>query len=143
MATIKIKAFQQAVYDRTQSERSAWGRGVAKYALDLLEYLQECGVKEIDPHSPSFLKQCLNGASDWKQYSEGGNSLIYDWEIAERLCTPKEAAKLLKKLNRGGSVNQMEDTLLQTQARALNQAFRLVCEVATTHARKYDAPKAA
>lgn len=41
----------------------------------------------------SFAIELLKGACDWCKYSEGGCSLISDYEIAERLCTPSEIKK--------------------------------------------------
>ncbi len=35
----------------------------------------------------------LNGASNWRQFSYGGSALIYNEEIAERLCSPSEFKK--------------------------------------------------
>ena len=32
----------------------------------------------------------LNGAERWQEYSDGGCSLIYDGDIAARVCTPSE-----------------------------------------------------
>lgn len=138
MANIKISAFEQAVYDKSIKARSAWDRGVAKYALDILDGLKEQGIKEITPQSPLFLKQCLNGAQDWKQYSDGGCALICDFEIAERLCSRSEIQHYYHGNPNGKRPNKMETTWIETQARALAQAFRLLKETATTHARFYD-----
>ena len=69
--------------------RSAWERGVAEYALELLHDLYDNGEEEYDA-SPYDHKQLLNGASCWEEYSEGGCALIYDRAIAERLCNPSE-----------------------------------------------------
>lgn len=105
--------------------RSYWAKGVKAYAIEM--------VKSIDPKkevSDRFVKsELLNGARDWNQYSEGGCALIYNKDIAERLCTPSE----LKKLTRSdGSLkdrlNSREDWL-QCQARALFQAGELVYNI--------------
>lgn len=137
---IKISNFEQAVYDESLKAKSAWGRGVAKYALDLISNLKEWGETEIDPQSPAFEKMCLNGAENWKQYSEGGCSLICDFEIVERLCTASEKRRF--KAGRLERPNARE-TWLECQARALFQAVRLIKEKASTHARAYDITKCA
>jgi hypothetical protein len=94
------------------STRSAWGRGVKAYALELIESLE-------GEYSPAAL---LNGARTWKEYSYGGNALIYDADIAERLCSPSELRR-----KRGGELPPSNDeTWLDCQARALHQAARLV-----------------
>lgn len=103
--------------------RSAWDRGVKKYAVETVERLDPNMSDEID--TPFNERVLLNGAMNWRQYSEGGASLIYDKEIAERLCSPSE----LKKLHVAGwqyrRPNSQEDWL-QAQARALYQASNLV-----------------
>lgn len=99
--------------------RSAWSRGVKAYALDLIEELPE----EELPESHKLLeKMLLNGAQSWDQYSWGGCSLIYDKQIAERLCSPSE----LRKTRNGERRPNSREEWLDTQARALYQASRLV-----------------
>ena len=111
--------------------RSAWKRGVNAYALELLEELEEAisggyfDAENLD--APKMLdRQLLNGASDWAQYSWGGCSLIYDGEIAERLCSPSE----LKKTHGGEWRPNSREEWLDVQARALYQAARRVKEAA-------------
>ena len=106
---------------------SAWGRGVKEYASDLLDHVEE-GIKgnwfsDENILSPNLLKkELLNGAADWLEYSEAGNALIYDKDIAERLCTPSEL-----KRKKGGQLQlNSKGTWLELQARALNQAAGLI-----------------
>ena len=107
----------------TTAERSAWGRGVAKYALELLDTVDEWSEynngAEIPNTRAELKKIALNGANDWKQYSWGGSSLIYDSDIAERLCTPSE----LKRMRNGERNPNGRESWLDCQARALHQAF--------------------
>ena len=74
---------------------SAYSRGVLEYAEELLDSLFECA--EYDGEEPCneklLRKAMLNGAENWHQYSWGGCSLIYDADIAERLCTPSQLRK--------------------------------------------------
>ena len=107
--------------------RSAWKRGVTAYALELVDDLEEFtdgGYFDVDDlNAPKVLeKAMLNGASDWDQYSWGGCSLIYNDDIAKRLCAPYEL-----RLTRNGErkPNSMEEWL-DTQARALYQASNRV-----------------
>lgn len=96
---------------------SKWTQGVNEYADELREFLTD---EKLDV----TLENMLNGASDWKQYSYGGSSLIYDDDIAERLATPSEIASRTRK---DGSFNQManaNESWLDVQARALYQASR-------------------
>ena len=64
----------------------------------------------------------LNGARDWNAYSWGGSALIYDGDIAERLCTPSE----LKRTRHGERRPNSREEWLDTQARALYQACNRV-----------------
>jgi hypothetical protein len=99
--------------------RSAWNKGVKAYALELLEELPhnvEYGTIE------SLEADMLNGARDWNQYSWGGCSLAYDEDIAKRLCTPSE----LKKTNNGARRPNSREEWLDTQARALRQAWWVI-----------------
>ena len=111
--------------------RSAWKRGVKIYAVELIESLDGRELTE---------KNLLNGAgvfrSDtptprergeaWKAYSYGCISLIYDADIAERLCNPSELKK-----TRGGERNPNgHETWLDVQGRALLQACNLIMELA-------------
>lgn len=70
--------------------RSAWRRAVNEYAYELAESIED--GKEFEDVN-SFATELLNGACDWCEYSEGGCSLISDYEIAERLCTPAKFKK--------------------------------------------------
>ena len=95
-----------------RKDRSAWDKGVTRYAIDMVEAAEETLTRE------NCLKVLLNGAADWSQYSHGGCALIYDAEIAEHLCSPSE----LKKTRNGERQPNIRETWLDVQARALSQA---------------------
>lgn len=103
-----------------RKDRSAWDKGVTIYALELIENIDdnEIPTKEI----------LLNGARTWSEFSWGGCSLIYNEDIAERLCCPSE----LKRTRNGERKPNSREEWLDTQARALNQA----CSRILTLARK-------
>jgi hypothetical protein len=99
--------------------RSAWGRGVRLYAVELAESIDD----SADLSNETLLKKALlNGASDWKQYSEGGCALVYDADIAERLCSASE----LRRCKGGERQPNARETWLECQARALGQASALI-----------------
>lgn len=105
--------------------RSYWAKGVKAYAIEMVKSIEY--KKEV---SDRFIQSdLLNGASDWNQYSEGGCSLIYNKDIAERLCTPSE----LKKSTRSdGSLKDRpnsRENWIQCQSRALFQACELVSNI--------------
>ena len=107
--------------------RSAWDRGVQQYAEslvdDLAEYLDGGWITLDNLRTWDGAQSAmLNGANGWTSYSYGGSALIYDYEIAGRLCTPSELKK-----TRGGERNpNSRETWLDCQARALRQASRRV-----------------
>ena len=120
----------EKLYQSIESEkqRSAWDKGVTKYALELVEQLGEQinggYFEELDlTESKKVRAALLNGAADWSQYSWGGCSLIYNSDIAERLCNPSE----LKKIRNGERRPNSREEWLDTQARALFQAANRVC----------------
>jgi hypothetical protein len=100
---------------------SAWRRGVKTYALEMVcnaEGPPLSGVADLK-------KELLNGARTWKEYSEGGCALIYNADIAERLCAPSEYAKT----RQGERAPNSRETWLDCQARALGQAATLIATV--------------
>ena len=108
----------QSLYNKIESikRRSAWERGVQEYALEMIECAEVPLTKD---NAKSIL---LNGADNWAQYSEGGCALIYDADIAERLCSPSELKRV-----RGGDRNpNSRETWLDVQARALFQANNFI-----------------
>lgn len=100
-----------------RTDRSAWNKAVTLYAYELVEALE---VEEIPEDFAEFKALMLSGADDWNQYSWGGCSLIYDYDIAERVCTPSE----LKKTKGGECRPNSREEWLDVQARALAQAFK-------------------
>jgi hypothetical protein len=100
--------------------RSAWRRGVRAYALEMIESAEGelASVADLE-------KELLNGARTWKEYSEGGCALIYDGDIAERLCAPSE----YRKTRQGERAPNARETWLDVQARALGQAANLIATV--------------
>lgn len=99
--------------------RSAWARGVRVYALESLE---GCEGEEIAENWEVLKSDLLNGAKNWKEFSWGGCSLIYDQDIALRLSNPSE----LKKTRNGARKPNAQEEWLDTQARALYQAFNMI-----------------
>ena len=110
---------QDVIFERIAhlNPRSAWNRGVMRYALEL--------VNSIDVGEEVTKKNLLNGAKDWKEYSEGGCALIYDELICRRLCTPSE----IKKTRNGERRPNKQENWIDVQARALYQAARLIMKI--------------
>ena len=131
---MKIKSMIEKL-DNTKA-RSAWKFGVKWYALDIVESIDnETEFDEITTAMKSngnaakrLEKFLLNGACDWSEYSNGGCSLIYNKDIAKRLCTPSE----LKRTNNGKRNPNKNETWLDVQTRAWWQAFQLIKNIILT-----------
>jgi hypothetical protein len=106
--------------------RSTWDKGVKEYALELLEDMENERklAKETDMvvYPATLEVELLNGAMNWKQFSWGGCSLIYDKQIARRLCTASE----LKKTRNGEKQPNANEHWLDVQTRALHQAENMI-----------------
>lgn len=99
--------------------RSAWNKGVKLYALEILADMP----KNVEwGNIAAMERDALNGARDWNQYSWGACSLVYDCDIAQRLCTPSE----LKDTRNGNRKPSNREDWLDVQARALQQAFWVI-----------------
>lgn len=108
------------------ASRSAWKKGVADAAFDLLEDFEgeelPATVKELE-------KALLNGCESWEQYSYYGNALCYNYQIAKRFCTPSE----YQKKHEGALPPNNSENWIELQARALCQAFRLIKALVIDH----------
>ena len=125
MEEIKMDNIYDAMREALEArkERSAWERGVQAYAFDLVENLQERAEYEDRTPAPEEVREwLLNGARNWSEYSWGGSALIYDGDIAERLCNPSE----LKRTRNGERRPNSREEWLDVQARALYQAANRV-----------------
>ena len=109
---------KKAIIDALEKEkaRSAWKAGVIQYAFDILDYMEDGEVTE---------NNLLNGAKDWKQYSYGGCALISDSDICHRLCASWE----IKKTHDGARRPNIQETWMDTQTRALYQAYMLIMRI--------------
>ena len=85
----------RAKLESEKEPKSVWRRGVKGYA----EWILSQVIDEWGEYPSEYALRCdfevsekfaLNGATDWKQASWGGNFEIYDENIAKRLCTPSE-----------------------------------------------------
>lgn len=103
--------------------RSAWGKGVKSYAIELVEYVE---MEDFAGSDSLREKVLLNGAENWRHYSEAGCALIYNSDIAGRLCAPWE----IKRTKNGKLNPNSRETWLEVQSRALSQACSLILRAA-------------
>jgi len=109
--------------DNKMTTISKWAQGVNEYKAELLEAYDE--AKAHDASLELTEAALLNGAADWKAYSWGGTSLIYDADIAERLATPSEIKRRTLKDGLSSWASPTEQWL-DVQARALYQAAQQI-----------------
>lgn len=102
--------------------RSAWGKGVRDYAALILENCED--YDELPDDLGELEELLLSGARNWREYSYNGYALIYDDDIARKLCNPSE----LRKTREGARQPNARESWLDVQARALFQAFELIKE---------------
>ena len=104
--------------DELPRGRSAWIRGVRQYAREM--------VADLDPDTVltrnTVRRVVLNGATDAREYSEDGWALIYNSDIAKRVCTPSQ----LRRARGGDLLLNREETWLDVQTRAIHQALALI-----------------
>lgn len=112
---------------KSRKDRSAWNKGVTVYALELLDNLEEYreyNNSDMIINRATLKTELLNGADTWSQYSYGGSSLIFDYDIAERLCTPSEL-----KRKKGGELNpNSRESWFDVQSRALSRAYNRISD---------------
>ena len=94
-------------------------KGVKEYALELVDLASD---DMVFADNVDMKTELLNGAKNFKHYSYGGCSLIYNEDIAKRLCNATE----LRKCDNGRKEPNRDEMWLDVQARALYQAFRLI-----------------
>ena len=104
---------------------SAWNRGVRIYACEFLDWLETKELAASIKTKEQLQPVLLNGAEDWKSYSESGCSLVHDEDIVKRLCTPEELEQFYE-----GHPRMSGSNWLQVQAYALYQACWLLSYVA-------------
>lgn len=112
---------KKELYQKVKESKanSAWTRGVREYAMELID-------NWYDESVPISEKILLNGARTGLSIHGGGCAYCYDKQIAERLCAPWE----LKRTNYGNKKPNKNEEWLDTQARALYQASKLVLRLA-------------
>jgi hypothetical protein len=109
------------LYTKIEAQKhvSAWDKGVNLYALELVEFLENEDLWATK-------ENMLNGADDWSMFSYGANALIYNGDIAERLCPPSE----FKSKKEGDLPPNSRESWLDVQSRALFQASSRVIRAA-------------
>lgn len=103
-----IKEFEKTL----TKNNNQWQRGVIEYAKEFLNTLEEnYNIKDFATEFSN--EQLMNNASSPKQHSNSGNTLISNYDIANRLYSPSVAKTMFNK------------NLLEVQTKAIYQALIL------------------
>lgn len=127
---ITVKEVQNYVDNLKIKRPSRWAEAVKEDALWLLDNFIEWHGEDA-AFSKDNVKELLNGAADWKQYSYGGCAYAYDSDIARHYCTESELKKVgLVDYGNGFYSNpnppNSKESWLDVQARGLSQASLLI-----------------
>ncbi len=127
---ISVKELQDYVNNLKIKRPSKWSQAVKEDAVWLLgNFIEWHG--EDSAFSKDNVKELLNGADNWEQYSYGGSAYAYDSDIARHYCTESELKKIgLIDYGNGFYSNpnppNSKESWLDVQARALYQASELI-----------------
>lgn len=100
-------------------------------ALALLDSL-DMPETVLPDHFGSRRALLLNGADNWREYSYGGDALVYNVDIAVRFFTPSEMRRYMAN-GHDASMAFHGEPMLDLQARALRQAERVISRYAREH----------
>lgn len=124
---MKIETLKRTLEQKETKARGTYNKALYSYALELVENIgdhynttqeQRDNLQDIDRET--LKKLALNGADSWEQYSWGGSSLCYNYDILERLFCPS----IVKKYENADSVRGVH--LLDYQAKALARGFTIL-----------------
>lgn len=127
---ITVNDVQNYIKNLKTKHSSRWLEAVREDAIDLLDnYIEWHG--ENSSFKKENIKELLNGAENWNQYSYGGLAFVDDSRIAAHYCTPSELKKF-SYLDDGAGFTSIgrqpnsKETWLDIQAKALCQAEMLI-----------------
>ena len=119
---MNITELKNKLGEEQKHARGAYQKAIYQYAFELCEniadnYITTAEELEHLENITNLKERALNGASDWEQYSWGGCSLCYNYDILSRLF----CKSIVKKYKNADTVRGRH--LLDYQAAALSKAF--------------------
>lgn len=119
---MNIEELKNKLEEEQKHARGAYQKAIYQYAFELVDNIAEdytTTAEELEhlENITNLKERALNGASDWNQYSWGGSSLCYNYDILTRLFCPS----LVKKYQYTDTIRGRH--LLDYQASALARAF--------------------
>ena len=119
---MNIKELKNKLEEEEKKARGTYQKALYKYAFELVDniadnYRTTADELEHLENITNLKERALNGAENWTQYSWGGCSLCYNYDILKRLF----CKSIVKKYENADSVRGHH--LLDWQAAALSRAF--------------------
>lgn len=119
---MNIKELKNKLNEEQKKARGTYQKAIYQYAFELVDNIADNYITTADElehleNITNLKERALNGASDWSQYSWGGCSLCYNYDILRRLFCPS----IVKKYKNADTVRGRH--LLDYQASALSKAF--------------------
>lgn len=119
---MNIKELKNKLETEQEKARGTYQKAIYQYAFELVDNIADNYITTAEElehlESIANLKErALNGATNWNQYSWGGCSLCYNFDILNRLF----CKSIAKKYENADSVRGRH--LLDYQASALARAF--------------------
>lgn len=119
---MNIQELKNKLEEEQKHARGAFQKAVYQYAFELVDNIADNYITTADElehleNITNLKERALNGAENWNQYSWGGSSLCYDYDILTRLFCPS----LVKKYQYTDTIRGRH--LLDYQASALARAF--------------------
>ena len=119
---MNITELKNKLEEEQKHERRTYHKAIYQYAFELVDNIADNYIttpeelKHLE-NITNLKERALNGASDWEQYSWGGCSLCYNYDIMSRLF----CKSIVKKYENADTVRGRH--LLDWQASALSKAF--------------------
>ena len=119
---MNIKELKNKLNEEQKHARGTYQKGIYNYAFELVDniadnYISTAEELEHLEKITNLKERALNGAKTWSQYSWGGCSLCYNYDILSRLF----CKSIVKKYENADSVKGRH--LLKWQELALSKAF--------------------
>lgn len=119
---MNIEELKNKLNEEQKKAKGAYNKAIYQYAFELVDniadnYRTTADELEHLENITNLKERALKGAESWRQYSWGGASLCYDYDILSRLFCPS----IVKKYQHTDTIKGRH--LLDYQSSALTRAF--------------------
>lgn len=119
---MNIEELKNKLNEEQKKARGAYNKAIYQYIFELVDNIADNYITTADElehleNITNLKERALNGAENWTQYSWGGCSLCYNYDILKRLF----CKSIVEKYKNADTVRGRH--LLDYQASALSRAF--------------------